>query len=89
MLEEMSDVNDRRPVRLEPRDDLVQPGNLIRRQRGGGLVHDDDLGPASYGPQNLDFLPLRDAQRAHDSVRIDAKTAAAFELPVPRDLRAP
>ena len=63
-----------RPPRREAADDLVEPLDLGRRERGRRLVEDDQLGVAGQRPQDLDLLLLRQRQRPDDGVRRDRRS---------------
>ena len=62
--EEVRDEEDRLPGGGERADDLVQLVRLLRAERRGGLVHDDQLRVARERAQDLDLLLLGGAQPA-------------------------
>ena len=61
--------------------DPEQPLHLDRRERRGGLVHDQDLGLARQRLGDLDELLLGDRQSSSDPIGIHLH-AEAFEDPV-------
>ena len=63
----VADEEHRHPVRLEPPDDLQQPAHLALRQRGGGLVHDDEARVGRQRSADRHELLVRDRQRLDPS----------------------
>ena len=55
------DEDDRRALPRQRADDLEELVRLLRRQHGGRLVEDQDLGAAIERLQDLDALLLADA----------------------------
>ena len=53
------------PGRAQPRHHVEQPLHLARRERGRGLVEDDQRGPDRERLRDLDQLPLRAGQPLH------------------------
>ena len=72
------DEDDRLALRLQRLDDREQLARLLRRQHGGGLVEDEDVGAAVERLQDLDALLLADADRLDRGRRAAprARTAA-------------
>ena len=67
----MGDVHDADTALLQMADDSMQNLDFAAAERGGGLVHDDQLRTLSHGARNLDHLLLRNAQPANLAARID------------------
>ena len=59
LFEEVADVDDRDPLRLQPADHLEQPRGVVLGERAGRLVEDDHPGLGDQAPGDLDELPRR------------------------------
>ena len=76
LVEPVRDVEDAHAAALQLVDHLEQLAGFRLGERRGGLVHDQQLGIERQGLGDLDHLPLRDRQRAHDGVCRDADPEA-------------
>ena len=92
LLQRMADEDDRDAACLQPADQREEVALLLRRQRRGRLVEDDDLGLVVDGAGDLDHLPLGGAeasrpwpsdrpeiQRLQELLRGDIDAAQAVE----------
>ena len=82
LAEEMRDEDDRPAAGRQAPDDLVEALDLRRRQRGGRLVEDDQLGVAGQRPQDLDLLLDGERQRPDRRVRRHLEAGAGDDAPV-------
>src|SRR5262249_2925184 len=78
--QEVRDVDDRRPRRLQPANELEESIGLVARERRGGLVHDHEARVARDRPQDLDLLLVGDAQGARELLRRQLDAALGDEL---------
>jgi hypothetical protein len=62
LVELVADEEDRHAGRLQPPDDAQQPLDLLLRQRGGGLVQDQQARVVDQGPGDGDQLPIHHRQ---------------------------
>ena len=67
----MGDVDDGDAIDRQLADDAEEDLDLGGRQRGGGLVHDEDAGLLDQRPRDLDELLLPQPQVADEGVGID------------------
>ena len=65
---------------LELAQVVEQRVDLLGHQDRGGLVEDDDLGAAVEHLEDLDPLPLADAERLDELVGVEAEAVAASEI---------
>jgi hypothetical protein len=72
LLQVVRDEDDARPILLQATDDLEQALDLLPREGGGRLVHDQDPGVQAERLRYLDHLPLRNAQSRYQNVRVHA-----------------
>jgi hypothetical protein len=70
-VELVRDVDDGHAIGAQLRDQLEQALGLAGRERGGGLVHDQQARAAGDGLGDLDQLLLGDDELAHLGARID------------------
>jgi hypothetical protein len=100
LVELVRDEHDRVPLRGVAAQELEQAAGLLRRQDGGGLVHDQDAGVAEQGLEDLDLLLQADRQlvdaasgsRSKPKRSISSRAlrrAARCRAPVPRRGSAP
>src|SRR5438105_4225938 len=75
------DVDAGAATRLHPFDEGQHLADLAHRQRGGGLVEDDEVGLEVHGAGDGDALALSSREIAHGRVRGDAVTAEADGAP--------
>ena len=61
----VGDVDDALALRFQGADDLEQMRDFALRQRGGRLVHDEDVGIVGDRLGDLDHLPVGDREVAH------------------------
>ena len=59
------------PCALQPLDDAEEVFDLLVRERGGRLVHDDDAGLDGQGARDGDEMPLRDREVLQPRRRVD------------------
>ena len=71
------DEDDRLPLGLERLDDLEELLRLLRREHGGRLVEDEDLGAAVERLQDLDALLLADRDRSRPARRVERRGRTA------------
>ena len=74
------DEDDRHPVGLEVAEDLEQLERLLRREHGGRLVEDQDVGLAVERLQDLDPLLLADRDVGDQRVGVDLELELRGEL---------
>jgi hypothetical protein len=67
----VGDVDDARALGFEGADDLEQMLDLALGQRGGRLVHDENVGIVADRLGDLDHLPVGDGEIAHFGLRIE------------------
>ena len=79
----VADEDDRLPVRLQAADDLEELVRLLRRQHGGRLVEDEDVGAAVERLQDLDPLLLADGDVADERGRVDGEREPLGQLADP------
>src|SRR6202051_2951278 len=72
-LERVRNEHDRHAAALEVADQIEEVLLFLRRQRGGGLVEDDDLCLMQDGARDLDHLFLGGAEKADRCRRGDVK----------------
>ncbi len=83
LVEPVADVDDADPAPLQIANDLEQARDLVRGERRGRLVHDQDAGLEGQRLGNLDELLLRRAESPAGNVQIDRGTQS------PKQLRRP
>ena len=76
----MGDEDDRLALVDQAADDLEELVDLARRQHGGGLVEDQDVGLPEQRLDQLDALLLPDRQLADQRVGGDRQAVALGEL---------
>ena len=79
LVELVADEEDRLALGLQHLDQLVELGDLLVRERGGRLVHDDDAGVDRKGAGDGDEVLVGDAEVAQPGPRVDALRADAGE----------
>lgn len=72
LIHAVADVEHRDPACAQVLDDPEEGLDLARLQRGGGFVHDDDLGVDRDGAGEGDHLLGADAQGVQGPLRVDA-----------------
>ena len=78
--QDVGDVDDRLAGLVQPVDDLEEAIGLARRQRGGGLVEDEDAGVHGERLGDLDELPLAGREALHLHVGRDVQVHHGQEL---------
>jgi hypothetical protein len=71
LLETVGDVEDSDAVGAEFFHEIEQAVGVLLRERGGGLVEDEDLGGATEGAGDLDELFLRHAEFLHRALDVE------------------
>src|SRR6185295_17565389 len=71
LLEPVADVEDRDAAVAEPTDGGEEAVDLVGRQRGGGLVHDQQPRTRRERLRDLEELPVGDAEPAYGGVGAD------------------
>ena len=77
----VGDVEDRAAARRQFPQGLEQLLDFLRRQHRGRLVHDQESRVEQERAHDLDALAFADAERRHDSARIELEVVG-FEHPV-------
>src|SRR5215218_8221692 len=80
LLQVVRDEDDAHPILLQAADDLEQALDLLPRERGSRLVHDQDPGVQVQRLGYLDHLPLRYAQSRHEHPWVHANRYPLQEL---------
>ena len=80
LVQAVADVDDADAVLLELADDLEEVVDLAQAQRGGGLVHDDDVRLVQEGLGDLDHLLLPDTQSADGGAWVDLEMEPGKQL---------
>ena len=89
LVEPVGDVDDRDALVAQPPDEREEALRLVMGERGGRLVEDQQPGRSRQGAGDLDDLPLADAQRRHESTRVDVDVELLEDLAGPSiDARA-
>ena len=76
----VGNVNQRDALLLEHAHHREELLDLLRHERGGGLVQNDDLGVVGDGLRDLAHLALRDRHVAHRRVEVDREAELAEEV---------
>ena len=71
LVDSVRDIDDGAPARFQIGDDAEQPGHLPLRQRGRGLVHDEDVRLVRDGARDFDHLSVGDRQFGDALIRLD------------------
>ncbi len=79
-LERVADEDDADALFHQPPHQAEEVVLLLRRQRGGRLIENDDARLVMDGAGDLDHLLVRRAERGHQRGRIDLKVHAGEEL---------
>ena len=97
LLEPVADVEDRHAAVAEPTDGGEETVDLVGRERGGRLVHDQQPRAGGERLRDLEQLPVGDAEPAHGRVGVDldrrsprmraVSTRIAPQSTVPRRVR--
>ena len=74
------DEDDRHPLGDEAAEDLEELDGLLRRQHGGRLVEDEDVGAAVQRLEDLDALLLTDRDVPDARARVDVEAELIGEL---------
>ena len=69
-----------RPSAFELAQVVEELVDLLRHEHGGGLVEDEDLGAAVEHLEDLDALPVADAQVLDQPVRLDVEAVGVGDL---------
>ena len=85
LLHAVRDIDDRAVFGGQAVDNLEEALDLARRQRGGGLVHDDDSGVGGQRLCNFQHLLLGDAERADLGCRVDIQVILVEKCLCPFD----
>ena len=71
------------PPVLQPADEREQALDLVTRERGGGLVHDEDLRVEHQGLADLDDLLVGHGEGTHGGTRVDRRVEERQDLRTP------
>ena len=89
LFEPVRNVDDADALGTQPRDDLMQPLGVLRREHRRRLVEDDDLDLARQRLGDLDHLLMRDGERAGPQRGIDVETERGDQFGSAPPERAP
>ena len=81
LLQRMRDEDHRHAVAAQGPHQVEQMVGLLRRERGGRLIEDDDARLVEHGARDLHHLPLRRRQRAGKLRGIDLEVQPLQHLP--------
>ena len=87
--EPVRNIDDADALGAQPRDDLVQPFGVLRREHGRRLVEDDDLDLARQRLGDLDHLLMGDGERAGAQSRINVEAERGDQFGSAPPERAP